>query len=264
MRRYCFEFEDFPWFPDALRSGMMDYLHFLFGAADLYRPVVPLLARALAAGHTHQLLDLCSGGGGGLPQVVARLRRHTGAPVRLTLTDKYPNQAAFRRLAETSGGSIAFERASVDATCVPDELPGVRTMFAALHHFGPEACRRILLSAVEARRPVALFDGGDKNLLFALGMFLHPLVLWLCTPFLRPFRWQRLLLTYVLPLIPLCTVWDGLASVLRLYRPADLQRLVESLPPNDYHWETGKLRYRSVIGIAYLIGYPREARHPAG
>ena len=32
------------------------------------------------------------------------------------------------------------------------------------------------------------------------------------TPFVRPFRWSRLLFTYVIPLIPLLVLFDGTVS----------------------------------------------------
>ena len=61
------------------------------------------------------------------------------------------------------------------------------------------------------------------------------------TPFIRPLRASRLFLTYVLPVVPLCTWWDGVVSCLRAYSPEELARLVAALPDNDYVWDIGRL-----------------------
>ena len=45
----------------------------------------------------------------------------------------------------------------------------------------------------------------------------------LLTPFVRPFKWSRILLTYVVPLVPLIVVFDGTMSFLRLYLEHELR-----------------------------------------
>ncbi|MEO8900970.1 MAG: class I SAM-dependent methyltransferase, partial [Polyangiaceae bacterium] len=68
---------------------------------------------------------------------------------------------------------------------------------------------------------------------------------------------SRLLLTYVVPVVPLCTWWDGVVSCLRAYSPEELQRLVASLPENNYVWDIGRLPVPGApTSLIYLIGYP--------
>ena len=91
---------------------------------------------------------------------------------------------------------------------------------------------------------------------FGTGAVLAP------TPFIRPVRVSRLLLTYVVPVVPLCTWWDGMVSCLRAYSPEELSGLVESLPDNDYLWDIGRLPVAGApISLVYLIG---RARSTAG
>ncbi len=76
-------------------------------------------------------------------------------------------------------------------------------------------------------------------------------------PFLRPVRWRTLLFTYVIPIIPIGVLFDGVVSCLRTYSPAELQALVEPLQRNGYTWEVGEARgERSRLPITYLLGYP--------
>ena len=69
MRLHLFEFEDLPWFPNIIREGMVDFLKFLLGNLNFYKPITPLIARGLEKSGQNEILDLCSGGGGAIVQV---------------------------------------------------------------------------------------------------------------------------------------------------------------------------------------------------
>jgi len=90
-----------------------------------------------------------------------------------------------------------------------------------------------------------------------------PLFVALATPFIRPFRWGRLFWTYVVPLVPLTCLWDGLVSQLRAYTVEELDRLTGDLAPDSYQWRTDRVPIPSTPGhVTYLFGYPSngEAR----
>lgn len=65
-----------------------------------------------------------------------------GITVPFTLTDKYPNLAAFCRFSELHPEEVLYIADSIDATTVPRSLKGLRTMFNAIHHFAPESAPR--------------------------------------------------------------------------------------------------------------------------
>jgi hypothetical protein len=78
------------------------------------------------------------------------------------------------------------------------------------------------------------------------------------TPLIRPFRWLRLLCTYVVPIIPLVLLFDGVVSCLRTYRPQELREIIKKLSGIEYQWEVGELsKAAGQPPITYLIGYPQ-------
>ena len=86
-----------------------------------------------------------------------------------------------------------------------------------------------------------------------------PLLVTITTPFIRQFRWRRLLWTYLLPLVPLACWWDGIVSQLRAYSPAELQDLAEAVGAHTYCWRAGRVPIISNPGcLTNLIGYPDE------
>ncbi|MBC8083828.1 MAG: class I SAM-dependent methyltransferase [Hymenobacter sp.] len=259
IRLQLFEFEDLSWFPRTIRAGMMDYLRFMISRLGTYQLIVPLLREALLRTGPPHLLELCAGAGGGTEGVL-RLLRATGLPAaHVTLTDLYPQAAAWQRLAARTPG-LSYEAASVDATAVPPALTGFRTVFSAFHHFPPPLAAALLADAVRQRTGVAVFEGAGKHWREILLVWtLLPVAQLLLTPFIRPFRLSRLFFTYLVPLIPLCTIWDGTVSILRMYPPAQLLALAHRADPaGTFEWQTGKARHWWGPEVTYLIGVPRS------
>ncbi len=256
-RIHLFELGDQPWFPPAIRDFSTDYLRFLETRFALHEPVVPLLKAALEQSGSSRIVDLCSGAGGPVLALYEALAAD-GILVHVTLTDRYPNLEAFRCLSALHPTGIAYAPGPVDATRVPAGLPGLRTMFNAFHHFAPESARSVLAAAVVAREPIGIFEIPERALSAILPLLLTPLFVAIATPFIRPFRWSRLLWTYVLPLVPLTCLWDGLVSQFRAYTAAELMELTRGL--TDYGWQAERVRIGGMPGhVTYLLGMPGRA-----
>src|SRR5262249_52994119 len=135
-------------------------------------------------------------------------------------------------------------------------------LFSSFHHFRPEAARGILKDAVRSRQGIGVFEATQRSLPALLAMLLTPLFVLLITPFIRPWRLSRLFWTYLLPVVPLVVLFDGIVSCLRTYTPAELRALAASVPGSDtYVWEIGEQRGRpGTLPVTYLVGYPAPGR----
>lgn len=258
LRDYLFEFEDLAWFPNTIRESMTDYLRFLITKVDFYRPVVPLLIEGMKSSNTNQIIDLCSGGGGAIEQVRIELNAQSGSDVKIILTDKYPNTSAYLYLSAKTKGGISFIDTSVDAADVPESLKGFRTIFSGFHHFNRTTAKSVLKNAVDAHSGIGIFDGGDKNILAILAILVfHPILFFFFTPFFKPFRLSRMFFTYIIPVIPFCTVWDGIVSIIRLYRPNELLLIASEITDQNYYWKSGKVKCKYGLTMTFLTGYPK-------
>ena len=161
-------------------------------------------------------------------------------------------------MARRSGDAIRFYAGSVDATRVPVTLPGVRTLFSGFHHFAPKAARAVLEDAVRTRQPIAVFEASHRSVAALFAITFSPLFVLLVTPAIRPFRISRLFWTYLVPLIPLLVLFDGVISSLRIYTPTELLELTAGLGGDDYQWEAGEDRGAGPLPTTYLIGYPTQ------
>jgi hypothetical protein len=71
----------------------------------------------------------------------------------------------------------------------------------SFHHFPPALAGAILSDAVRKRRAIAIFEGVNHRGIGLISMPGQLPAILMCTPFVRPFRWSRLLFTDLVPLI---------------------------------------------------------------
>ena len=256
-RLHCFEFNDLPGFPDTLRQFITDHLSFWLRRA--YLPVTIRLALLLRQTGHDRIVDLCTGSGKPIASLLPALSAGIKKPVSARLTDLYPNRPALQHTCAHSA-SLSWHETPVDATRVPTELQGLRTVFSAFHHFEPERARALLLDSVRQGMPIAIFEIQQRRfsnilivpLLMLVGSFL-------LTPFIGRPSLARLALTYILPIAPLCLAWDSLVSCLRSYTPDELTVLSQGDELSSFEWQAGELRAKGPWGpyrISFLLGSP--------
>jgi len=258
MRRVqLIEIHEQPWFPSFLRDGVTDALQYGMGFLKAYTPIGAMLQNALGSLDCRSILDLCSGGGGPWPELCRNLSGNPYAN-QVRLSDKFPNLRAFRNVSAASGNRIIFCAEPVDAMRVPRKLPGFRTMFSAFHHFSPEEARAVLQNAVDAGESIGIFEVTRRTAL-AIGLMIPwALLVFVTTPWIRPFRWSRLFWTYLIPIVPFVVWFDGVVSCLRTYPPHELRQIIGKLTGREYEWQVGEhLGDRGKIPITFLIGSPR-------
>jgi hypothetical protein len=252
MRRvHLFEFTDLEWFPQVLRDAETAYLAASYRLLrSLPRAWALVIAPQFTPSEPPEILDLCSGSGGPVPAVIEELEK-LGINARARLSDLYPNQAPAQY------NRITWIAEPLDASRVPANLTGVRTMFAGFHHFRPETAKAILENAFDQRRPICIFEAGSKTIPTLVSLLGVPVAVLLLMPFARPFRWVYLLFTYLIPILPFIVLWDGVVSWFRFYTPHMLRDMTAGLSAQDYRWESGSVKAPGVPSpLPYFIGRP--------
>ena len=253
MRRiHLFEFEDQSWFPNVLREGITDYLQFASDKANIYKPITFIVFKGLEKSKSKQIIDICSGGGGGISKITKHIQDKY-PDVKVILTDKYPNIDAFKNLSKQSNGTIHYIETSIDATDIPLDLQGFRTQFVSFHHFSPKNAFKILENAAKSKAAIGIFEVTERSFINFITMLLTPLVVMAVTPFIKPYKFSRLFFTYIIPLIPFCTMWDGLVSVLRTYSVNELKEMTSKINEEGYCWEIGYVGKHP--RVVYVLGY---------
>ena len=252
-----FEIHDQPWFPQFLRDEFVDGLQMILEVMNTYEPIAHLLWKRLEECGADRVLDLCSGAGGPWPSLVRHFEMNGARPPEVFLTNKYPSTRGLHDFESPTANRIHFLRHSVDATQIPEHFHGFRTLFSSFHHLNPDEARHLLQDSVSRRQGIGIFEAPARRTLTLLCLLLIPIAAWLFVPFRRPFRWSRLLWTYLIPVIPFVLFFGGLISCLRAYSLGELQEMTSGLEGGGYRWEIGeKTGGLLPVRIAYLMGCP--------
>lgn len=264
-RIQLFEFEDFGWFPDWLRNCMTNLiivLHKLLGASE---PLAQLIAKILKKNNLKNIVDLGSGSGGVMPEVLKKLQKKDGLEdITLTMTDLYPNTSAIKKYNDPKQDTISYLESPVDATDIATAPQGLKTMMNCYHHMKPDQARKILVSATENKQPLLIYEMGENKIPLLIWWILLPLSLVILmimvlfmTPFVRPLTWKQIIFTYLIPIIPIFYAWDGQASMPRIYSFKDMDELLEGLESETYKWQKGHLKnIKNQKSGTYVLGQP--------
>jgi hypothetical protein len=224
-----FELEDLPGFPSVLRRQQVEFIGWLVDRFGVYAPAVPVLSAALVRTGNAYVTDLGSGSGG----PVQYLARHPGLlHVDFLLTDRYPAPSA------TPLKHVSWHPEPVDALQADVPGNGMLTLFNAFHHFTP--AQQTQLVQLHASRGLIVFEVLQPTVFSFLKILLTTTIgQLLLAPFVRPFRWERLLFTYILPINLVTIPWDGLVSVLRSDHASTLVQRLRSAAPAGHSIDGG-------------------------
>ncbi len=240
-----------------LRTALTEWLHALWEYSHAETVIAPLLHSAIVSSGAPRIVDLCSGRSGPIIPVQAELARR-GIQIPVILTDKFPDREAWAALTAASHGSVTACIESVDATSVPETLPGLRTLFNSFHHFRPHDALRILADARRIGQPIGVFEITARTLprlifCFPASFLSCYLLIWR----MRPRRASWWILTWCVPVIPFIIGWDALVSHLRSYTDAELREFTHELTDSLWRWQQGSVAApRGGVEISFLIGTP--------
>ncbi len=236
-----FEFHDQKWFPKSLRDGVTDALQFILSLGGIYRPIVPILNKAVEASGAERIVDICSGGGGPWLWLYRLLRVSNGRDIEVCLTDKYPNIDGIRECAPKDEGPdhvLSWIRGRRIIASRPLRISHA----SSLHFIISRQTKR--WPSCKMQRTTARGSACSKQPsatpLTILLTVLMPLAGFLTAPFARPFRISRLFWTYFIPVIPFVLFFDGVVSCLRAYSQKELSLLAAQVKAPNYVWQIGE------------------------
>jgi len=262
MRFQLKELEDLRSLPAWYRDLMTDCLKAMSSTADVYANAYPVFERLLSHSPIKRIIDFGSGGTGALLTTLGSKLVRAFPDISFVLTDLYPNKYAaleVEELAFRSKFPALYMSESVDMTNPPAELEGVRVMLTSFHHLKRRDAVKTLQNAVEAQEPIGIFETTGRTFWHFIMVLMVPFLILLLTPTIKGRRLVRFFFTYLIPIVPLGCLWDGMVSNLRTYSESDLKELLEQVENKDnYKFETGTFRAIGPVKGTYLIGFPRN------
>ncbi|ORX83759.1 hypothetical protein K493DRAFT_239703 [Basidiobolus meristosporus CBS 931.73] len=268
-----------------------------------YAAIFPTLVKTLELLRATTVCDLCSGGGGPTIKLARSMEKKLDIDVNFILTDLYPNFSVIEHVNKKEN-NVMYCLHPVDALSLTRETlnqitssptqwgAGLRpvlpnenvlyTCFGSFHHFRPELAEemlRNLLTSIrfeedeesETYNGILIAEMSFRNWRSILGVvFLLPLFILLAsTTVLFPHMTTiRFFYTFVLPVVPLTIVWDGVVSCLRTYTSEELlamaKKATEQSSSIEFEWEYGEIQCLpfGLLGVNYFVGIPRKYVKP--
>ncbi len=244
------ELEDYAWFPAVLRRFQTDYIGSVVQWTGIYVPVIPVLNHMQHVSGLLRVTDLCTGSS----HPMAYLMKRISTPTEVVLTDKFPFVPVVSNI---NPHTVVLEAASYDVLQADLATNSIHTIFNAFHHFSQEQQLSILNSLQKTGCPFLIVEILQPTALDYLKIVCTTTVgQWLTAPFVRPFSWLRLLLTYIMPVNIVTVLIDGLISVARS-KPVQYYKWLahESQQPH-YRIHARKVTAAFGTQLTVIEGYP--------
>lgn len=223
-RRQIPQITNTKWFPSFLTRCIYEFMTWFVVKVNASKPFIPVIEEGL---------------------------KHAN---RIIVIDKKCG-AGFATVDHLIDGKI--KRVKVDADNFEATEEGLYLSVNSFHQFTVKEAKEILAQVSKNRQPIVVVEGNNDSLWQVFGMtVIVPLTVILTAPFVKPFRLERLVFTYLIPLLPSVTFLDGFIALFKLYAPKDLDELTASLNEENYYWRSGKMDNGRGGKIIFLIGHP--------
>jgi hypothetical protein len=244
------ELEDFDWFPPVLRRFQTEYIGQLVAWTQIYHPLLQHLQIYRQKHLYSSIIDLCTGNG----DPILYLTRRLSDPIPVVLTDKFPHLPPDHLPAQ-----VEVQKAPLDVLSANFEAGRLYTMFNAFHHFSTKEQLCILRRLQASGSPFLIVEILQPTLFDAVKILITTTIgQWLLAPFIRPFSWLRLLLTYILPVNILTVTADGLISVAKSKSLREYKQLSEAAQQPDYTLQVQHINSAFFTRLIVISGQPQH------
>ncbi len=232
-----FECNDSPRCPLFIRESILEVLGKSIRDAKVYDALTPEFVQFCADAKVDTVLEFGAGSGESTAIFMDALLQTEQAPPHIYISDLYPMISVMTATCERYPQLLTMIPDSVDM-CNPPETPAhnMRMVLSAFHHFDTESVRRFLVDAQEQGVAVFIAEPFTNSLKAFFPLFLHGFtsLAWNGLFSLKS-RVLKFLFTFIVPLIPMCLLWDGLISMIRMYDEDMLMDIVGL--STTYEWQ---------------------------
>ena len=244
-RRHLFEFGDQAWMRGWFREIYNDALNMGEKAGGHYRRMAPHFARWAADAKSETVLDLASGGAGPLVTMLEQAAKEKLHMPRIICSDLYPDTVRLKHLRDRYGvNKLDFINTPVSALDTHPELPTLRSICTAFHHFPANMATRIVETAVHEGQGLFILEPFKRDTRHFMMVLLTGPWIFMLTPFFSErFSFRKLLFCTLLPIVPVMIWWDGVISVLRIHAPEEVEQMIPTALRDQIEVKSGFCTY---------------------
>jgi hypothetical protein len=195
----------------------MQNIGILVEKLHIYSAVITTIQSILYIKKISNIIDLCSGWGSSAIYVHQSLSH---PELTTLLTDIYPQ----KRNDLTS--NILLDSQPLNVNHIQIKPRVLYTMYNAFHHLDDEEKKALIQKMVKNHASFVFCEILRPGWLSFIQVSLASIFgVLLFTPWIRPFEWKRLLLTYIIPLNLVTVLIDGYISILKSKNVKEYQKM---------------------------------------
>ena len=263
-RWHLFEFGDQSWLPRLLREIYMDCMKFAFSVGGHYAKMHEPFATWASRTGESEVLDLASGGGAPIGQMIRGAAQSNTTMPQVYLSDLHPNLRHYRDLQLQHGNDqLSYVSEPVDVLNIGRPQFRLCSVCTAFHHFRPKDAARVIATFGHERDGFFIMEPLQRDWKHLALMIISGPWIYMLTPFFhRPFRWSRLIFCTLLPIVPLMVFIDGCVSVMRIYRPEEIREMLPDKLRKNFTIEHGTQPHHRFFAASFIYGIRKKEEEP--
>jgi hypothetical protein len=251
-RLHLFEFCDQTWLKGAWREAYLDGLNTTFKMFKFHDGLTKPFNTWLSKSKSNHVLELCSGGGGPIDTLIKN--QNSNKELKITLSDLTPDVKAFEAIKNKYPKNIDYVETSTDATNTKELNANLIFMCSSFHHFSPDMAKKILLNASKNSNGIFIREILSRNFFNMISSIFNLLPLMLTPFFSGRFTFFKLLITTIVPIVPLMIIFDGIVSVFRTYTTEEIMTMLPEEMKKNWHWTTGSNKVCGLLQAPFIYG----------
>lgn len=217
---HLFEFNDQAFLPESIRATQRDVCELCNSVFRSFNHVAARRAVEEARGRECRSIIELGAGTAPITRVLANMPESRG--LSLVPCDLIPDASVYRELQHDHPEQVRPVFESVDFT-QPHPWPpaSIAVLVGTFHHIHPRDRRQTLMALSQSVEHVMIFEPLRNTWLSMLLTLLAqvPVLLLPVAYAHRPGRFRRLLWCWLVPVVPVVFLWDGLVSCIRQWSP---------------------------------------------
>jgi hypothetical protein len=259
LKRFqLFEFCDQTWLKGIWREAYLDGLNVTFKLFKIHQELHRPYSKWMSLANKKEVLEVCSGGGGPIDTILTNIKNEKGLLPTIILSDLNPDFLAFQKIQNKHPNNIKYINMPVDATETEKLKSELISLCSSFHHLPPDLAKKVLSNAYKNSKGIFIREVLSRNPLNALSSLFNLLPLMLA-PFLSGrISFFKILISTIIPIIPLMIIFDGVVSVLRTYSNDEIIQLMPNEMQKNWVWVKGNTPYMGIFKAPYLYGYKKN------
>lgn len=257
-RLQLFEFCDQSWLNGIWREAYLDGLNATFKLFRIHQNLYKPYGKWMISANKREVLEVCSGGAGPIDTILTNFRNENGLQPIITLSDLNPDYIAFQKLQSKHPHHIKFIQKPVDATETEALAPELISLCSSFHHLTPTLANKVLCNAYKNSNGIFIREVLSRNLVNAFSSLFNLIPLMLAPFFAGRISFFKILITTIIPIIPLMIIFDGVVSVFRTYTTEEIFQLMPNEMKKNWKWVEGSNNVLGIFKAPYLYGFKKK------